>query len=295
MIRSRGIFILALVAFFLAVTPIILIAQQVWEADERVLAEWANKAWYPGKIGSKCKDGYQILYDDGDTKCAAPHEITAEEVPTIDDLAVGTLVLAAWGSAFYPAKVTKIDGSTYNVEYYDGYKQARSLDELRKLAGDAAGQNDFTASAEETSADGETESETTADTTDVEADIGEDITIWHGGSRWATIETDGDIWIQGSHVGTYETDGDVWVGSSSDGDVEADGDIWVGSDYVGDIEGNGYLWRGGSKIAEIEEDGDIYLEGSWWGEADPFGGSYVEMRAVAAVLVFFSEDFGFYE
>ena len=282
-----------LIIVLLLITPMLLLAQHTWEKDDRVLAEWANKAWYPGKIGPSCSDGYQILYDDGDTKCAATHEIVADEVPSGGDIKVGSLVLAVWGSALYPAKVTKIEEASYSIVYYDGYKQILTLDKLRILTGGAAELNDFTVSVDESATGSESGSVTSSD--EAETPISEDITIWRGGSSWATVETDGSIWIQGSHVGTFENDGDVWVGSSSAGDVEKDGNIWFGSDYVGDIESNGYLWRGGSRIAEIEEDGDIYLEGSWWGEADPFSGSIVEMRTVAAVLAFFAEEFGFYK
>lgn len=275
-------------AFIIAFSGISsLFGQQSRESGDRVLAEWANKAWYEGEIDSPCEGGYQILYDDGDTKCAEPNEIVSDEVPPVSDLEIGTLVLASWSSAFYPAKITGIKGSTFSIVYYDGYEEVRSIDQLRSISGAAAKLNDFVLEVSDTSSDsgsGSTDSTTVVDS---------DIEIWWSGSRWATIETDGDIWIGGSRVGTFESDGDVWVGSSSAGDVESDGDIWVGSNDIGDIEANGDIWLRGSRIGEIEPDGDIYLGGSWWGEADPFDGSFKSLRAVAAVLAFFAEDFGF--
>lgn len=285
----------AFIASFLVLLSLPLGAQESFSEGDRVLAEWSNKDWYPGKIGSSCSDGYQILYDDGDTKCAGLNEITVEIEPSAGDIAIGSLVLASWGSAFYPAKVASIDGEEYHVEYYDGYKQARTLGQLRLFVGAGAVENEFVLSSGGTDtglsiSDSSSESES--------ADSGvlsEQITIWRGGSAWATIETNGDIWIGSSRAGTFEKDGDVWVGSSSAGDVESDGDIWFGSSDAGDIETDGDLWRGGSRIGEIESDGDIYLGGSRWGEADPFGGSFDELRAVAAVLVFFAVEFGFIE
>ncbi len=285
----------ALLISFLLLLPLQLSAQQSYREGDRVLAEWSNKDFYPGKIGSSCSDGYQVLYDDGDAKCAPLNEIMADIEPAAADITVGSLVLAAWGSAFYPAKVASIVGGEYNVEYYDGYKQARALGELRIFAGAAAEENDFALSGGGSESTGSSSGSSSASETVVTDVLSEEITIWRGGSAWATIETDGDIWVGSSRTGSFEKDGDVWVGSSSAGDVESDGDIWFGSNDAGDIESDGDLWRGGSRIAEIESDGDIYLGGSRWGEADPFSGSFDELRAVAAVLVFFATEFGFIE
>ncbi len=263
-------------------------AEQAWRKDDRVLAEWANSAWYPGKIASPCDGGFTVLYDDGDTKCVPLTGIVADEAPAAGDIEVGTLVLAQWGSAFYPAKVTGIDGSEYGVGYFDGDTGTLELGQLRLLTGRIAELNDFTAGTSSTSG-------SPAASAGAELIIAEDIEIWRGGSKWATIETDGDIWRGGTKVGQFESDGDIWIGGNNEGEVEPDGDIWFGSDSVGEIESNGNLWRGSSRIAAIEADGTIYLGGSWWGEADPFGGAPEEMRIVAAVLAFFAEEFGFYQ
>ena len=284
-----------LIVLFLTLLPLQIGAQESYSEGDRILAEWSNKDWYLGKIGSSCSDGYQILYDDGDTKCATLNEITPDIEPAAADITIGSLILASWGSAYYPAKVTRIDGAEYSVEYYEGYKQSRTLAQLRLFVGAGAAENDFALSDEDARSGGTASDSGSAGDTEDSGVLSEDITIWRGGSAWATIEIDGDIWVGSSRAGTFEKDGDVWVGSSSAGDVEGDGDIWFGSSDVGDIESDGDLWRGGSRIGEIESDGDIYLGGSRWGEADPFGGSFDELRAVAAVLVFFASEFGFFE
>jgi len=46
-----------------------------------------------------------------------------------------------------------------------------------------------------------------------------------------------------------------------------------------------------SGVVRIEPDGRIRRRGVIWGEASPCCGSEEEMRKVAAVLVFFTEDF----
>lgn len=272
----------------MVVTTTQLIAQQSWEKDDRVLAEWANKAWYKGKIESDCDEGYQILYDDGDTKCCAVYEIITDEIPAATAVEVGTLVLAQWANAYYPAKVTGINGSAYSVVYFDSYKNTLELGQLRILSGEAAKRNDFTV-------DSSTGSESGKASSEAAMVLNQEMDIWRGSSSWATIETDGDIWIGSSHVGSIESDGDVWISGSNVGEIEEDGDIWFGGSNAGEIESDGDLWRGGSRIAEIESDGDIYLESSWWGEADPFIGEPQEMRVVAAVLAFFAVEFGFFE
>ena len=286
---------LSILVLLLIFTAFQIAAQQTWRVDDRVLAEWANSAWYAGKIASSCDDGYQVLYDDGDTKCAAVHEIIADDAPDSNDVEVGTLVLAAWGSAYYPAKVTTIDGSEYSVEYFDGDEGTLDLGQLRVLTGAIARKNDFNPSADTGGSSSESGPGSESGSTDSEMVLSEEMQIWRGGARWATIEINGNIWIGGSRVGEIESDGEVWIGGSNDGEIESDGDIWFRGSDAGDIESNGKLWRGGSRIAEIEPDGDIYLNGSWWGEAEPFNGSYEELRVIAATLAFFSVDFGFYE
>ncbi len=233
-------------------------ADESWQENDRVLAEWENNAWYTGRIASSCNDGFRVLYDDGDTKCANLFEIVANDVPAAIEVEVGTLVLAQWGSAFYPAKVAEIEGSEYYVDYFDGDSATLELSQIRVLTGDIAKRNDFSGTVSSAAGSG-----SEASSSPEEKVLDDEIEIWQGGSRWATIETAGTIWIDSSSVGEIESDGD--------------------------------LWRSGSRIAEIESNGDIYLGGSSWGEAYPFGGTPQELRVVAAVLVFFAEDFGFYE
>lgn len=284
-----------LMSTFVFLTNPVSAQDRMWEPGDRVVAEWSGRAWYLGTIDSECEGGYLVIYDDGDTKCAEPHELTPDEMLQSGDIEVGTLMLASWASAFYPAKITSIRDSGYGIVFYDGYVDNRELEQLRVLSGSVAKRNDFVMDSTGVASDSSSDEGQTTSSSGGDLLLAQDIEIWRGGSLWATIESNGKIWIGGSNVGEFESDGEVWVGSSSAGEIESDGDIWFGSSDVGDIEENGRLWLGGSRIAEIDSGGDIYLEGSWWGEVDPFEGSKAELRAVAAVLAFFAAEFGFYE
>ena len=117
-----------------------------------------------------------------------------------------------------------------------------------------------------------------------------EIEIRCNGSFWATLEDDGDVRIGGSYVGQVEDDGDVRKNGSYVGIVESDGDIRKNGSYYAVIEEDGDLRINGSYRAIIEPDGDIRLNGSFWGSARGIRG-YEDIRRVAAVLVFFSNDF----
>jgi len=79
----------------------------------------------------------------------------------------------------------------------------------------------------------------------------------------------------------------MWAEVSSSGTIRKSGSI------VGQIESNGTFRKSGSIIGAIESGGTIRKGGSIWGSASSCCGDAYARRAVAAVLVFFSGDFGF--
>ena len=169
-----------------------------------------------------------------------------------------------WKGKWYPAIVLKINSNKYFI-HYEGY--AKSWDEwvaanrIRVIS--SKNKQNITIKAPK------------------------EMTIRKSGSIWATVEKDGTIRINGSIVGEFESDGTVRKSGSIIGAVESDGTIRESGSIVGEIEKDGTFRKSGSIIGEIEKSGSI------WGEASNCCNSYKEMRAVAAVLTFFTDDFGF--
>jgi len=119
----------------------------------------------------------------------------------------------------------------------------------------------------------------------------QEIDIRQGGSLWARVEADKAIRIEGAIEGHFESGGDVRKSGSLVGSIEQDGTIRRNGSIIGRLESDGGLRREGTLIGAIEEDGTIRLGGSIWGQASPCCPQPLDRRAVAAVLVFFIEDF----
>jgi len=120
---------------------------------------------------------------------------------------------------------------------------------------------------------------------------GSDIVIYKSGSRWCTVESDGDVYCSGSRKGKIENDGDVYVSGRRVGKVEDDGDIYESGSRRGKIERDGDLYIRGSRVGKIEDDGDIYKSGSRWGKANSCCSSFSAKRYVAGALIFFNSRF----
>jgi cytoskeletal protein CcmA (bactofilin family) len=114
-----------------------------------------------------------------------------------------------------------------------------------------------------------------------------------GGAMSAEVSSSGTIRINGSIVGEFSSNGTVRKSGSIVGEVSSNGTIRKGGSIAGEIQSDGTLRRSGSIIGAIEAGGNIRKGGSIWGSASSCCGNYADMRAVAAVLVFFSNDFGF--
>ncbi|HAA59809.1 MAG TPA: hypothetical protein DCE39_02620 [Planctomycetaceae bacterium] len=118
-----------------------------------------------------------------------------------------------------------------------------------------------------------------------------EIVIRKSGSSWAKVDDDGTIRIRGRSVGRFESNGTVRKRGSSVGSIDSDGTIRRRGRSVGKIESNGTVRRRGYAIGRIESGGTIRKKGSSWGSASNCCGSHGGKKAVAAVLVFFADDY----
>ncbi len=257
-----------------------------------VFAEWSSNNWYHGKIASTCADGYQVLFDDGDTKCCSLKEIALDKVPSAAEVKANTPVLAEWSNgSYYPGVIASFKGGKYKIDYDDGDTAVVSLSQLRIRTVAPLALADPPAKTEKaTNNESDKPPEAASPLPKV---VSQEMEIWYDGSSWAEIMTSGKIWIDGSRIGEIETNGKVWKDGSKVGEIEADGDIWIDGSKDARIEKDGDLWFNGSRVVEFESDGDIWYEGSKLWEVAPFDGGYEDMRVIAAILIFFAPEFAY--
>ncbi len=109
--------------------------QKELAVNDSVLALWNATSWWEGTIGATCDGGFSVKWADGSTPtCIVKANVLAKRVPEAGSVKVGDVLLAKWtGSAFYDAKVTKIDGAAYTVEYTSdkSTKDALAVTDLR--------------------------------------------------------------------------------------------------------------------------------------------------------------------
>jgi hypothetical protein len=257
-------------------------AQAGFTVGAKVWAAWQPNGWYHGTIASPCKDGFNIDFDDGDKKCCKRFEIGLDVPPAKADVKTGSPVLALWTDGrYYPALVKAVKGEDYQIDFLDGSNAVLKLAQLRARI---KGIEDLMNAASNDSGGGDSAADSAG---------ASEITLRKGGSLWASVEANGTIRIDGSLAGEFESNGNVRRGGSLVGEVEENGTIRFNGSIVGEIESNGTLRHNGSIIGEIESGGTIRLSGSIWGSAEKCCGSSRDRRAVAAVLAFFTADFGF--
>lgn len=105
---------------------------QSFKIGDQVFAEWTPKVWYSGKIDAKCDKGFHVAYKDGDQKCVSTQELIADNVPTADEVKVGTNIIAQWANGpYYNASVTAISGNQYSILYSDKTSGTKTLAEMR--------------------------------------------------------------------------------------------------------------------------------------------------------------------
>ena len=105
--------------------------QKTLGVGSKVFAEWKDKTWYHGTVNNTCEQGFNILFDDGNQKCVSQDQVFFDKSPNVEDVKVGTKVIAKWtGIAYYDAEVIKIIGDKYTVRYYDGMERDVTLSEM---------------------------------------------------------------------------------------------------------------------------------------------------------------------
>ena len=75
------------------------------------------------------------------------------------------------------------------------------------------------------------------------------------------------------------------------GSIDSDGTIRRSGSSIGKIQSDGTVRKRGSSIGRIESGGTIRKRGSSWGSASNCCGSFGSKKAIAAVLVFFADDY----
>jgi hypothetical protein len=117
------------------------------------------------------------------------------------------------------------------------------------------------------------------------------INVRKDGSEWGRIQPDGTIRILGNMVGSFDNNGYVRKNGVFAGRIEGNGTIRKNGNYYGSLETNGNIRVGGVYAGRIEQGGAIRNKsGTTWGSAENING-YEDMKKVAALLVFFTEDF----
>jgi hypothetical protein len=110
-------------------------AQQRIKTGDVVWAEWMPNAWYHGKIAKIAGKEYHIAFDDGDKATVDLSKIALDRAPRKGDVKLNVRVLAKFKKgAFYPGKISGIDGGNYNIQFDDGDVDTVKLDELRLIA-----------------------------------------------------------------------------------------------------------------------------------------------------------------
>ena len=272
---TRMIRVVTSVALFMLLATAFAVAEDELEPGTVVFGEWFENQWYNGTIQEACTGGYRVLAETGEEKCIPISKIILDVVPDAEEVTVGSRVLAQWGGGlFYPGEVSAIRGESYDIQYDDGDRSTVDRTKIR-LEGnhDAAGATVVTVPP-----------------TDV---LDEPLILERDGQVWAHVERDGVIMVEGSAVGAITADGLVSQADRVIGEVDADGMIHVNGTRSGEIERSGRLWRGGSPVGSVIVNGDIYLGSTKWGSIQTSVLNYREQRIGAALVAFFSPDFGF--
>lgn len=115
-----------------------------FKINDVVLADWYQGNWHIGKVTEECKEGgWKVAFNDnfynssGDKKpvCYTVDKLIKNVAPSASAIKSGDIVLAEWmEDAYYTAKIQKIDGDKYSVEFVsDGWDSQLTLDKIRVL------------------------------------------------------------------------------------------------------------------------------------------------------------------
>lgn len=111
------------------------------DVGERVMAQWSNGGWYPGKIAKTRQNGgrseYFIRFDDGDEAWVGPDELAAAGHSGAG-IQLGAKVLGDWTEDnWYPGTVTEANsnGTMFFVQFDDGDTKWLPPQKIRVVGG----------------------------------------------------------------------------------------------------------------------------------------------------------------
>jgi hypothetical protein len=100
-----------------------------WKAGDRVLANWVDAFFYPGRVRQIKGNLYEIAFDDGDA--AWVHQANVRTL----DIRVGSDVFCRMqaGPLYYPASVRQQNGEKIQVQYENGQLEWTTISMVRVL------------------------------------------------------------------------------------------------------------------------------------------------------------------
>jgi hypothetical protein len=98
-----------------------------WKAGDRILGQWSDGYWYPGKIASQADAAFKVMFDDGDIA-----DLTAAQIRKLD-WKVGMPVECNWknGGTYYPGTITVMKGDMIHISYNDGDQEDATVSRCR--------------------------------------------------------------------------------------------------------------------------------------------------------------------
>ena len=229
-------------------------------------------------------------------------------------LSVGMKVAAEYDNGiWYTGSVTAINGSKYEIKFYDDNTATVTQNKVRPLTKDIklkAGErvlaiwdgNEFYVGSvkkinKDTAliqwADGSEASDVALDKiVNNVGDVKEQaaaavaIDIRKGSTIIGSIDTDGYVRMNSSIVGKFDSNGDVRVNGSIAGVLESNGDIRKNGSIAGSIEEDGTVRKGSSIYGKIDGDGTVRKGSSIIGNAQ----GIPQAQAAAFFFFFFLEE-----
>lgn len=110
-------------------------AELTAKPGDRVWAQWAPNAWYPGRVGRTTDVGLHVEFDDGDKADLPVSLVATDRSPGRAAVTIGARVLGLWhDNRYYPGTVTSAADQRYDVAFDDGdSRDGLTLEQLRLL------------------------------------------------------------------------------------------------------------------------------------------------------------------
>lgn len=98
-----------------------------FDKGERVLAEWEQGLWYPGRVQDATDGGYRIAYDDGDLAVLPASKVRAFDWRT------GSRVQCNFRNQgkYFPGRIERMQGESITIAYDDGDREEATVSRCR--------------------------------------------------------------------------------------------------------------------------------------------------------------------